>query len=70
MKENAKNAEQLVMTTQRFFHGHPGPAIDWKIYIAPPAKAAERANINPSRRPRNMTRVHGLVVRARLRAPP
>jgi 4-amino-4-deoxy-L-arabinose transferase-like glycosyltransferase len=38
MKENAPNAEQLVMTTQRFFHGHPGPAINWKIYIEPPAK--------------------------------
>ena len=38
MKENAPNAEQVVMTTQRFFGGHPGPAIAWKIYIQPPAK--------------------------------
>jgi 4-amino-4-deoxy-L-arabinose transferase-like glycosyltransferase len=38
MKENAANAEQLVMTTQRFFQGHPGPAINWKIYIEPPGK--------------------------------
>ncbi len=38
MKQNAANAEQLVMTTQRFFHGHPGPAINWKIYIEPPGK--------------------------------
>ena len=38
MDANAKDAEKLVMTTQRFFRGHPGPAIDWKIYIAPPAK--------------------------------
>jgi 4-amino-4-deoxy-L-arabinose transferase-like glycosyltransferase len=38
MKQNAANAEQLVMTTQRFFHGHPGPAIAWKIYIQPPGK--------------------------------
>jgi 4-amino-4-deoxy-L-arabinose transferase-like glycosyltransferase len=38
MAQNAKDAEQLVMTTQRFFRGHPGPAINWKIYIAPPAK--------------------------------
>jgi hypothetical protein len=38
MKQNAANAEQLVMTTQRFFHGHPGPAIAWKIYIEPPGK--------------------------------
>jgi len=27
-----------VMTTQRFFQGHPGPAINWKIYIAPPGR--------------------------------
>jgi hypothetical protein len=38
MDANAKDAEKLVMTTQRFFRGHPGPAIDWNIYIAPPAK--------------------------------
>jgi 4-amino-4-deoxy-L-arabinose transferase-like glycosyltransferase len=38
MNANAKNAEQLVMTTQRFFHGHPGPAIAWKIWIVPPGQ--------------------------------
>ena len=38
MKENAPNAEQLVMTTQRFFKGHRGPPTAWKIYIQPPAK--------------------------------
>ena len=38
MKENAPNAEQLVMTTQRFFAGHPGPSTAWKIFIQPPAK--------------------------------
>jgi 4-amino-4-deoxy-L-arabinose transferase-like glycosyltransferase len=38
MKENGKDAEQLAITTQRFFHGHPGPAITWKVYIVPPAK--------------------------------
>src|SRR6266481_2673152 len=38
MAANAPNAERLVMTTQRFFRGHPGPAINWKVYIAPPAK--------------------------------
>jgi 4-amino-4-deoxy-L-arabinose transferase-like glycosyltransferase len=37
MAANAVNAERLTVTTQRFFHGHPGPAISWKIYIAPPA---------------------------------
>jgi 4-amino-4-deoxy-L-arabinose transferase-like glycosyltransferase len=38
MKANAVGAEQLTITTQRFFKGHPGPAISWKVYIAPPAK--------------------------------
>jgi 4-amino-4-deoxy-L-arabinose transferase-like glycosyltransferase len=38
MATNAANAERLTMTTQRFFHGHPGPATSWNIYIAPPAK--------------------------------
>jgi len=37
MAANAANAERLAITTQRFFHGHPGPAIAWKIYIVPPA---------------------------------
>jgi 4-amino-4-deoxy-L-arabinose transferase-like glycosyltransferase len=38
MRANGKDAEQLAMTTQRFFHGRPGPAMTWKIYIVPPAK--------------------------------
>jgi hypothetical protein len=38
MAANGKNAEQLAITTQRFFRGHPGPAISWKVYIVPPAK--------------------------------
>jgi hypothetical protein len=38
MAANADNAERLTVTTQRFFHGRPGPAISWKIFIAPPAK--------------------------------
>ena len=38
MKANGKDAEQLTITTQRFFQGHPGPAITWKVFIAPPAK--------------------------------
>jgi len=38
MKENAPNAEQVVMTTQRFFQGHPGPSTAWKVFIQPPAK--------------------------------
>jgi hypothetical protein len=28
----------VAITTQRFFHGHPGPAITWKVYIVPPGK--------------------------------
>jgi 4-amino-4-deoxy-L-arabinose transferase-like glycosyltransferase len=38
MKENAPDAEQQVMTTQRFFKGHAGPSMVWKIYIQPPGK--------------------------------
>jgi 4-amino-4-deoxy-L-arabinose transferase-like glycosyltransferase len=38
MKENAPDAEQLVITTKRFFKGHAGPSTAWKIYIQPPAK--------------------------------
>jgi uncharacterized membrane protein (UPF0136 family) len=37
MAANAKQAEALVITTQRFSHGHSGPATSWKIYIVPPA---------------------------------
>jgi 4-amino-4-deoxy-L-arabinose transferase-like glycosyltransferase len=37
MAANADHAERLVITTQRFFHGHSGPATSWKIYIEPPA---------------------------------
>jgi 4-amino-4-deoxy-L-arabinose transferase-like glycosyltransferase len=38
MAANAETAERLTITTQRFFHGHPGPATSWNVYIAPPAK--------------------------------
>jgi len=38
MTKNAANAEQLVMTTQRFYRGHPAPARNWKVYVVPPAK--------------------------------
>ena len=38
MAANAKDAEQLAITTQRFFRGHPGPATTWKIFIVGPAK--------------------------------
>lgn len=34
----APQAEQVVMTTQRFFRGQPGPAIEWKVFIQGPAK--------------------------------
>ena len=38
MAANGKDAEQVAITTQRFFAGHPGPAITWKVYIVPPGK--------------------------------
>jgi 4-amino-4-deoxy-L-arabinose transferase-like glycosyltransferase len=38
MKENAGDAERLTVTTQRFFHGQPGPAVSWNVYIVPPGK--------------------------------
>jgi hypothetical protein len=38
MAANGKGAEQMAITTQRFFHGRPGPAIAWKVYIVPPEK--------------------------------
>ena len=36
MAANAVDAERLAITTQRFFHGHPGPPTSWMIYIVPP----------------------------------
>jgi 4-amino-4-deoxy-L-arabinose transferase-like glycosyltransferase len=38
MKENAPGAAQQIMTTQRFFRGHPGPSVAWEIYMQPPGK--------------------------------
>ena len=38
MARNAANAERLLMTTRRFYRGHPGPSRVWKIYIVPPAQ--------------------------------
>jgi hypothetical protein len=38
MAAHAAHGERVTVTTQRFFHGHPGPAISWNVYIAPPAK--------------------------------
>jgi 4-amino-4-deoxy-L-arabinose transferase-like glycosyltransferase len=38
MAQHAKDAEQVVMTTQRFFQGHPGPSTVWKVYLVPPAQ--------------------------------
>jgi 4-amino-4-deoxy-L-arabinose transferase-like glycosyltransferase len=38
MDANAASAERLAVSTQRFFHGRPGPATAWKIYIVPPGK--------------------------------
>ena len=38
MAANAEGAEQVTVSTQRFFKGHPGPATLWKVYVVPPAK--------------------------------
>ena len=38
MAKNAAGAEQILMTTRRFYQGHPGPSRNWKVYIVPPAK--------------------------------
>ena len=38
MAKYGKDAEQVAVTTQRFFKGRPGPPVTWKIYIVPPAK--------------------------------
>jgi hypothetical protein len=38
MKQHGPNAEQLVMTTQRFFRGVAGPSIEWKVFVVPPGK--------------------------------
>lgn len=36
--EAAPNAERVVMTTRRFFHGQPGPTMIWHVYIVAPAR--------------------------------
>ena len=36
--KNFPDAEKLLMTTQRFHRGQPGPSIGWKVFIVPPAK--------------------------------
>ncbi|HWZ39716.1 MAG TPA: glycosyltransferase family 39 protein [Bradyrhizobium sp.] len=38
MKENAPDAPEQIITTQRFFQGHPGPSTAWQVYIQPPRK--------------------------------
>jgi 4-amino-4-deoxy-L-arabinose transferase-like glycosyltransferase len=38
MAKNGSDAEQVAITTQRFFKGHPGPSTLWKVYIVPPAR--------------------------------
>jgi hypothetical protein len=42
MKQNAANAEPMVITTRRFFHGVAGAATAWNIYLVPPAAAAKQ----------------------------
>jgi 4-amino-4-deoxy-L-arabinose transferase-like glycosyltransferase len=38
MRDNASNAEHMVITTRRFFHGVAGAATAWNIFLVPPAK--------------------------------
>lgn len=38
MKDNAAQAERMVMTTRRFFHGTAGAATAWNVYVVPPGK--------------------------------
>ena len=38
IQKNAPNAERIVMSTRRFFQGHPGPGVSWKVFIVPPAQ--------------------------------
>jgi 4-amino-4-deoxy-L-arabinose transferase-like glycosyltransferase len=38
MKENAPDAEQLSITSRRYFHGKAGPAVRWKIWIKGPPR--------------------------------
>lgn len=37
MAENAAHAEHMNITAHRSFHGKRGPAMQWKVYIVPPA---------------------------------
>lgn len=41
MAKNAPDAEQLNVTTRRFFRGVSGPLVRWKIYIMPPGVLAK-----------------------------
>jgi len=36
VKEIAPDAQFLVMTTRRYIHNQPGPAITWHVHVAPP----------------------------------
>lgn len=36
MKDNAPDAQRMVMTTRRFFGGHAGAATTWDVYLVPP----------------------------------
>lgn len=39
MKDNAANAERMVMTTRRFFKGSASASTAWNVYVVPPALA-------------------------------
>jgi hypothetical protein len=41
MKDNTTNAERIVITTRRFFHGIAGAATVWNVFLVPPGKKGE-----------------------------
>lgn len=49
MKANATRGDRIIITTRRFFHGKPGPAVNWEIHFVPPAEPARGAPAVPNR---------------------
>jgi hypothetical protein len=47
MKAHATRGEHIIITTRRFFHGKPGPAVNWDIHFVPPAEPARGAPAAP-----------------------
>jgi 4-amino-4-deoxy-L-arabinose transferase-like glycosyltransferase len=49
MKANVTRGDHIIITTRRFFHGKPGPAVNWEIYFVPPQAASADAPGAPQR---------------------